>query len=433
MAPAHIAYKTSPQPKANNPSNLAPEKALPTPTDVSAAPDGGARPWLVAAGAFCIAFCALGFTNATGVLQQYYLTHQLRHKSTDAIAWIGSLASFLQFVTGAFTGPPFDRYGAWIIRPATLLYVLAVMLTSLCHEHWHFLLVQGVLMGTCMGFMQFPALAAVSQYFDANRAAALGVAISGSSVGGVVMPIALSHMLNSSTLGFGWSVRIIGLLMIPLMAFACVAVTPRLPARQRTTFFIAAAWHDPRYGLLVAATFFMLFGMFTPLFFLPTYAVSRGMPATLASYLLAVVNAASTFGRIIPGILADRFGRLNIFALGGIATGIVLLCFNEAESTAALVVYSIIVGFASGTILSGATAAFSVCPKDARDIGTYLGMGLCVGSVAALCGPPINGALVDRYGGFLEVGMFGGGMCLLGGFLALASKVATPQGVLGRV
>jgi hypothetical protein len=39
------------------------------------------------------------------------------------------------------------------------------------------------------------------------------------------------------------------------------------------------------------------------------------MDATLASYLLAIINAASTFGRVIPGVLADKFGRLNIVAL----------------------------------------------------------------------------------------------------------------------
>jgi len=41
------------------------------------------------------------------------------------------------------------------------------------------------------------------------------------------------------------------------------------------------------------------------------------MDATLAGYLLAVLNGASTFGRIIPGIVTDRSGRINVFALAG--------------------------------------------------------------------------------------------------------------------
>lgn len=177
----------------------------------------------------------------------------------------------------------------------------------------------------------------------------------------------------------------------------------------------------------------MFVGMFTQLFFLPTYAVTRGMDSTLAGYLLAIVNAASTFGRIIPGVLADKYGRLNILTLGAIVTGIVIFCMNSATTNAALIVYSIVFGFASGTIISGASAAFSLCPKDPRDIGTYMGMGMSISALGGLIGPPVNGAFVDGYGGFFEVSMFSGAMCLFGGFIALATKAATSQGTLGRV
>ena len=104
-------------------------------------------------------------------------------------------------------------------------------------------------------------------------------------------------------------------------------------------------------------------GMFCPLFYIPTYAVSRGMSATLSGYLLAILNAASTFGRIIPGILADKFGRLNAFMVGGITTGIVIFRFNLATTNAGLIVYSVVIGFTSGTIISGASAAFTLCPR----------------------------------------------------------------------
>lgn len=76
------------------------------------APDGGLEAWLVAAGGFCIFFCCLGFSNSFGTLADYYLTHQLRGRSADDIAWIGSLSTFLQFFSGMLGGPLFDRFGA---------------------------------------------------------------------------------------------------------------------------------------------------------------------------------------------------------------------------------------------------------------------------------------------------------------------------------
>lgn len=84
------------------------------PKDISAAPDGGLRAWLAAAGGSCIFFSALGFANAFGVFEEYYLSHQLSGKSADDVAWIGSLASCLQFMSGAIGGPLFDRYGGWV-------------------------------------------------------------------------------------------------------------------------------------------------------------------------------------------------------------------------------------------------------------------------------------------------------------------------------
>ncbi|KAF5684590.1 riboflavin transporter MCH5 [Fusarium circinatum] len=387
------------------------------PLDISPAPDGGLQAWLVAAGSACIFFSCLGFANSFGVLQEYYMTHQLQGHSEDAIAWIGSISTFIQFA---------------VLRPAAVTYIFATMMTSLCTEYWQFMLAQGILMGTAMAFLQIPAFAAVSQYFDKKRAAAFGITVSGSSIGGVVFPIALSKMLNDSSLGFGWSIRIMGFVMIPLMSFSCMAVRPRLPSRE-TAFFLIEPFKNPLYLLVIGSLFFLFIGMFAPLFFIPTYAVSRGVNPTLASYLLAITNAASTFGRIIPGILADKYGRLNMYSLGGLCTGVVILCMNEAKSTAALVVYALVFGFCSGTIISGVSAVFTLVSKDPRNNGTYMGMGLAVSSFAALIGPPVNGVLVSKYGGFFQVSVFSGVMCLFGGCLATVAKMWTEKGIFGRI
>lgn len=307
-----------------------------------------------------------------------------------------------------------------------------MMMLSLCKTYWQIMLVQGVLMGIAMAFLQFPAFAAVAHYFKKKRAAALGVMVAGSSLGGIVMPIILSRLLNSSSLSFGWSVRVIGFLIMPFMLFACVTVTPRLPPRRTRRFWMPELYRDKQFMLFCAAFFFILIGMFTPIFFLPTYALQRGMGATLAGYLPAILNAASTFGRVIPGILADKYGPINIFGLGGLATGIVIFCFNEAKSNAAIIVYAVVFGFVSGTIISGASAAISVFSKDARDIGTYMGMGMALASFGVLIGPPVNGAFVKEYGSFFEVSMFSGAMCFFGGILAMSTKFLAPQGFFGR-
>ena len=92
--------------------------------EIEKAPDGGATAWLVAAGGSAIFFCCLGFSNAFGTFQEYYITHQLRHKSIDSIAWIGSTSAFLQFVAGIIGGPLFDRFGAKVTFYSPCLYFI---------------------------------------------------------------------------------------------------------------------------------------------------------------------------------------------------------------------------------------------------------------------------------------------------------------------
>jgi MFS family permease len=60
-------------------------------------------------------------------------------------------------------------------------------------------------------------------------------------------------------------------------------------------------------------------------------------------------------------------------------------------------------------------------------------MGMGIAAFAVLIGPPINGALIDRYGGFREVSIFSGVMSLMGGLIALSGKFATAEGIFGKV
>lgn len=239
------------------------------------------------------------------------------------------------------------------------------------------------------------------------------------------------HCIDKDAKRSAWiwlSVRVIGSLIIPFMGFAFVTVKARLPPR-RGIFWIPSAYKNTKYILLIVSLFFIFIGMFTPLFYLPTYAVAQGMSPSLAGYLLAILNAASTFGRIIPGILANRYGRLNIFSIGEIVAGIVIFCMSSASSDAVLIVYAIVFGFVSGTIISSASAALSLFSENLQDVGTYMGIGMSISAPGGLIGPPVNGALVKTYGGFFEVSMFSGTMCVLGGCIALAAKVTNSSGV----
>ncbi|KAK0650033.1 major facilitator superfamily domain-containing protein [Cercophora newfieldiana] len=395
-------------------------------------PEGGLRAWLVAAGAACILFATLGWANSFGVFFPFYLNHQLSAESPDSIAWIGSVQVTLSFATGVVGGPLFDRYGTLVLRPATAAYIFAVMVTSLCEKYWQFMLAQGVLTGIAMGFLLSPSMAAVSQHFHRRRGAAMGIAIAGSSIGSVVFPIMLSKLLNETNIGFGWSVRIAGFIMLPVLGFSVLTIKTRLEPRK-TQFFLPEAFKSRLYLALIAATFFLFIGTFIPLFYISTYAISRGMNNTLAGYLVAILNGAGVPGRIIPGIMGDKLGRLNALCAAGVATAVLIFCWPTAVSDAAIIVFSVAIGFTSGAIISGASVAITLCASNPKDVGTWLGQALAIASLAALGGGPANGALVKAYDSFDQVSYLSGSACMFGAALVLAAKACTPEGLFGRV
>ncbi|RMZ76289.1 hypothetical protein DV737_g4913, partial [Chaetothyriales sp. CBS 132003] len=363
------------------------------------------------------------------VYQTYYEEHQLKRTSPSTIAWIGSLQAFFQFAGSLFGGPLFDMHGAMVMRTPAVFFVLSIMMTSICTELWHFILAQGVLGGISLGMTFAPAVASVGHYFRAKRGAAMGIGIAGSSLGGVIFPIALNQMLHKHKLGFGWSVRIIGFMVLALLAPACLSIKARLRPRK-ASLFLPRAFKEVPYDLLVGASFLLLLGMFPPMFFIPSYAVAQGMDHQLAFYLVAILNSASFPGRIIPGLLADKFGRLNMLCFAGISTGILSLCWQACHSNASIIVYTALFGFCSGAIISGQVVAIMTVPRDPRNIGTYMGMAMGVASLACLVGPPGAGAMASHYDSYTQISIFSGVVSLAGGLLVIPAKLAAGHGLL---
>lgn len=306
------------------------------------------------------------------------------------------------------------------------------MMTSICKSHYQFLLAQGVLGGLALGFTMSPCMAATAQYFNKNRGAAMGISVAGSSLGGVIFPIALGKMLYNTELGFAWTIRICGFIILAILGISCSCIRARLPPRKGQ-FFLLSAFKEPPYLAIIGAGFLMLLGFFVPFFYLPTYAVSHGMSKDLATYLLSILNATSFFGRVIPGILADKVGRLNMLCAAGLSTGILILCWPRTSTNAAIIVFAALYGFFSGAIISLVMFCFASVPKDPKNIGTYMGMGMFVASFAALIGPPINGALLNNSTSFEHVSIFSGVLVLVGAFVSLLVKYVSDGGLFGKI
>ena len=230
---------------------------------------------------------------------------------------------------------------------------------SLCTEYYQFFLAQGLVAGLSMSFLFTPALATVSRYFVKHRGLALGITVSGSSIGGVIWPIMLDQLLNSDGVSFAWTMRIVGFTMLPLLIIACLTVRSPPSISQpdasnadvqeskghKTDLSIAKSF---TFQLMCAGLAICSLGLFSPFFYTTSYATSLGMSASVSFYLVSVINGASLFGRVLPGFLADRFGCFNLCSMAILISGVIALCWTEAENVAGLIVWSAAYGFASG-------------------------------------------------------------------------------------
>jgi predicted MFS family arabinose efflux permease len=311
-----------------------------------------------------------------------------------------------------------------------MLFIASVMLTSLCTEYYQFILAQGVLGGLTNGLTYTPAVTAINQYFFQKRPIAMGIASSGSSLAGVIFPIALNRMLNKSTLGFGWSVRVLGFLMLALSIVSCAVISSNAPKRKSGPPFLLAAWKHPQYHLQILGLFLVLWGLFVPFFYIPGYAESVGLSVDMSFYLIAILNAGSLLGRLSGGALANRIGRFNTLTGASVICAILTFCWLKVTSQSGMIAFSVLFGFFSGTVIGLFTATIAMTASKPNEIGSYMGMALGVLSISTLTGTPISGALINSYGSYHPAIIFAGVATLVGSAVIFGARAVFAGGTL---
>ncbi|KAF2839453.1 MFS general substrate transporter [Patellaria atrata CBS 101060] len=417
-------------------------------------PEGGLQAWLVVLGSFLGMFACFGLMNSIGIFQAYLMRNQLSNYSSSTIGWVFSLYVFLSFFCGIQIGPVFDKHGPKLLLfSGSVLLVASLLLLGLCKELWHFMLTFGVLAGLGTSLIFTPAVSAIGHFFMRKRGNATGLAAAGGSTGGVVFPLMLQKLLPA--VGFAWTTRILGFIFIGFCGACVLLVRSRLPPSPGGNVKPdIRIFRDKAFALATAGVFAMEWGLFIPITYLTSYALSTGAMSEQFSYqLLALLNAGSCVGRWAPGWVADRWGRFNTMVL------MLLLClistlalwlpatvlsassssFTEGIDhtlphrrdttdgsathsviTPLLIVYTLIFGLASGSNISLTPVCVGqLCRTE--EYGRYYATCYAAVSIGTLTGIPIAGAVLAACGGnYWGVAVFTGGcylasvICFLG-------------------
>lgn len=395
----------------------------PSVTNADSIPNGGMRAWLQVLGGFFLLFNSWGIINTFGSYQAYYKTELLTSSNSSAISWIGSVQAFLLLFVGCLTGPVYDAgYFRALLLSGTFFLVLGQMTLSACTEYWQVLLAQAFCIGIGCGCLFIPSMAILSTYFTTRYAFAVGIVVSGSSLGGVIYPIVFHKLLPQ--IGFGWTTRVLGFLILGTMMIPNVCMRVRVLPATRRSLLDLPAFKVPAYSFAVIGFFIGFMGLYMPFFYAQVYALQKHITdENLAFYLLAIMNSTSLFGRIIPNYVADIIGPFNVVIPCVFVSAILCLCFISIKSSAGIIVLMAFYGFFSGTFVSLPPTVIVHLSLDAREkIGTRLGQGFACVAIGLLVGAPVGGAILDSKG-FTSVWIFGGVLLASSTALLAAARI----------
>ncbi|KAF9880257.1 hypothetical protein CkaCkLH20_02211 [Colletotrichum karsti] len=293
-------------------------------------------------------YLTLRFMQTTGSIQAFLLENQLRGYSARDVGWITGVYSFLTFMLGIQTGPLVDVFG-----PAPLGPIAAFMLCL------------GVLGGIGNAISTTVGIAVVGKLFHRHRGLALGIALAGSSTGGIVFPLALRQLFPAY--GWIWSLRIIGFITLGIMVIglACLSPFPRLMAKMhgnghesiqsKSAAMDFSAFRSTAFSLVTFAQGSLEFVIFGATAILPTLVTWAGFPPEAGYNMLAILNGLSSLGRVLPGIIGDHLGHFNVLLamiiLTVICTAATITAFGSTRLEA-LYAFAALGGFGTGSFLS---------------------------------------------------------------------------------
>lgn len=348
------------------------------------------------------------------------------------------MQSFLLVFLGFVTGPIYDAgYYRYLLGAGSLLVVFGTLMQSICSEFWQLLLAQGFCIGIGCGCLSIMSVAITAFWFNTRLPIANGIAACGSGVGGsvflnlltqgvfstvappppilrvcvtgntdsnwncsVVFPIVVKNLLP--TIGFAWTVRAVALIVLVTLAICNIVLRGPGASAKRRALVHRESLTDWPYVALVFAYFTVFLGLYTPFFYVESFAVGTGITSeNTAFYLLAVVNLSSIFGRIIPNIhLADIMGPMNMIMVTTAILAVTSLGFIGVKNVAGVFVISVVYGFFTGTFFALQPTIFVRLTGDMSVMGTRFGMAFSIMSFGLLIGSPISGVLQRAFGSY---------------------------------
>ena len=298
------------------------------------------------------AVSALSLSMSIGTLAVYSFSLFVKPLSLE-FGWSRGEISFAMTLTNLavtfispFLGHLADRYGSRaVLVPAHLCLGLALAsFYFLSAPLWHFYALY-----LCVGLLgagTSPLAHAriIAKWFDHRRGLALGLTMAGVGVGSFFIPtiaqsLISNHGWRTTYLAMGIMAALIPATLITLVfrespVLKHSSISPQLTGFSRTEALLTRAFWQM---LAVFSTAAMC--SYAAVAHLVPILTDRGMPVRQAAFALSLFGISAMLGRILTGILMDRFFAPYVLAamFTGVAAGLVLLIGGAGYPAAILI------------------------------------------------------------------------------------------------
>lgn len=382
--------------------------------------------WVVVAAGAVTTCVAMGAMFALPVyLQPMAAETGWTHAGISAAMTVGFI---VMGVAGFGWGTLSDRIGARpVVMIAGLLLGAGLLIASQARDLLLFQVAYGGLVGASGGAFFAPIMAATVGWFDKNRSLAVSLV----SIGGGVAPMVMTPLASVLIATMGWrsAMLIIALLalaiVLPASLFirrapeAAAAVPPvQAPAGKPARSAGWSALRTPQFAVL-AGTFFLCCAAHSgPIFHTVSYAMLCGASSLAAASIYSVEGIAGLFGRVVFGMLSDRFGVRRIIVIGLALQAIGIYCYIYVSELQHFYLLAVLLGLVYG----GVMPLYSIIARDyfgQKVMGTVLGAATMTSSIGMAFGPLGGGWLYDTFGTYhwlyiasAAVGLAAAGMAL---------------------
>jgi MFS family permease len=301
-----------------------------------------------------------------------------------------------------------DRFGArTVVLTGSFLLSISLAMASQATSLVAFQLVFGILVGGSTAAIFAPMMACVTGWFNTHRSLAVSLV----SAGMGMAPMTMSPLAAWLVSMHDWRTSLLIIAALVAAIMLPVAFLIRRPSALSSgsaagsdetpepVMSVGQALRSPQFIILVLTNFFCCATHSGPIFHTVNYAVTCGIPLMVAVSIYSVEGLAGLGGRVVFGVLGDRFGAKHVLVSGLLVQAFAALGYLYVRELGAFYTVAALFGF----IYAGVMPVYAVLAREnfpLRMMGTVIGGTAMAGGLGMATGPVAGGLIYDSFASY---------------------------------